>query len=95
MASNLGGWGLLPIMVYTVIQGGSAPKEYLFQASGQYDRVGISLVEVYERISKPVISVCKKVQKGGKMHFIAVKKLRNPSGFVILFITAVKMDTKF
>ena len=53
MASNLGGWGFLPIMVYTVIQGGSAPKGYLFQASGQYDRVGISLVEVYERISKP------------------------------------------
>ena len=64
MASNLGGWGLLPIMVYTVIQRGSAPKGYLFQASGQYDRVGISLVEVYERISKPVISVCKKAQKG-------------------------------
>ena len=64
MASNLGEWGLLPIMVYTVIQGGSAPKGYLFQASGQYDRVGISLVEVYERISKPVISVCKKAQKG-------------------------------
>ena len=64
MASYLGGWGLLPIMVDTVIQKGSAPKGYLFQASGQNDRVGISLVEVYERISKPVISVCKKVQKG-------------------------------
>ena len=35
-----------------------------------YERVGISLVEVYER----VISVGKKrVQKGQQMHFVAVK----------------------
>ena len=37
-----------------------------------YERVGISLVEVYERVG--VISVGKKwVQKGQQMHFVAVK----------------------
>ena len=29
-----------------------------------YERVGISLVEVYERVGKTVISVGKKAQKG-------------------------------
>ena len=37
-----------------------------------YERVGISLVEVYERVG--IISVSKKrVQKGQQMHFVAVK----------------------
>ena len=37
-----------------------------------YERVGISLVEVYERVG--VISVSKKqAQKGQQMHFVAVK----------------------
>ena len=30
----------------------------------EYERVVISLVEVYERVGKSVISVCKKAQKG-------------------------------
>ena len=39
-----------------------------------YERVGISLVEVYERVG--IISVSKKrVQKGQQMHFVAVKTL--------------------
>ena len=39
-----------------------------------YERVGISLVEVYESVGRSVISVGKKrVQKGQQMHFVAVK----------------------
>ena len=37
-------------------------KEY--KVSGRYERVGISIVEVYERVPNSVISVCKKAQKG-------------------------------
>ena len=35
----------------------------LFQALGPYERVGISLIEVYEMVGKCVISVLKKAQK--------------------------------
>ena len=35
--------------------------------------VGISLVEVYERVGKSVISVCKKAHVGWQIHFIALK----------------------
>ena len=51
------------------------PKWVPSQASGQgYEMVGISLVEVYERVGRSVISVSKKrVQKGQQMHFVAVK----------------------
>ena len=47
------------------------------------ERVRISLVEVHERVGKFVITVGKKDQKGYQMHFMAVKKLRKCSGFVI------------
>ena len=53
------GWGTTYNGIYA--GGGSARKGYLFQASGiMYERVGISLVEVYERVRKSVTSVCKK-----------------------------------
>ena len=42
-----------------------------------YKTVGISLVEVYERVGKSVISVCKSGQKGYRMYFMAVKKSKN------------------
>ena len=48
-----------------------------------YKRVRISPVEVYNRVGKSVILVCKKTQKGSWIHFMSVKKLRNHSGFVI------------
>ena len=35
--------------------------------------VGISLVEVYERVGKSVISVCKKAHVGWQIHFMALK----------------------
>ena len=40
-------------------------------------------LQVYERVVKSVISVCKKAQKGSQVHFIAVKKLRQSSFFMI------------
>ena len=47
-------WGLIP----RSIRRGSARNGYLSQASGQgYERVWISLVEVYERVGRSVISV--------------------------------------
>ena len=73
----------------------------LFQALGPYERVGISLIEVYEMVGKSVISVGKKAQKSYQMHFVAVKKSRKLSGFVIYWylkycstFTAVKRDVK-
>ena len=55
---------------------GEAPPErgIFFMASGQYERVGILLVEVYERVAKSVIWVCKRARKGQQMNFIAVKE---------------------
>ena len=35
--------------------------------------VGISQVEVYERVGKSVISVCKKAHIGWQIHFVALK----------------------
>ena len=55
----------------------------LFQALGPYERVGISLIEVYEMVGKCVISVLQKAQKRNQMHFVAVKKSRKHS-FVVL-----------
>ena len=55
----------------------------LFQALGPYERVGISLIEVYEMVGKCVISVLKKAKKRNQMHFVAVKKSRKHS-FVVL-----------
>ena len=56
-----GGGGRLPIMA---IRGGSALKGFLFQASGIYEREGISLVEVHGRVGKSVIWVCEGAQNG-------------------------------
>ena len=44
---------------------------------GGLPRSGISLVEVYERGGKSVISGRKKAQKGQQMHFMAVKSREN------------------
>ena len=61
----------------------------------RYERVGISLVEVCERVGRSVISVGKKrVQKGQQMHFVAVKTFWFCDLFTGIFkdsaITAVK-----
>ena len=40
------------------------PKGVPISSLLEYERVVISLVGVYERVGKSVISVCKKAQKG-------------------------------
>ena len=59
------------------------PERGTFCTLEAYKRIGISLVKVYERVKKSLISVCKKAQKGKQMHFTAVKKSRKRSGFVV------------
>ena len=56
---------------------------YIFQAMKGFERVGISLVEVYERAGRSVISGSKKAQKVSQMYFMALKKSRIHSGFVV------------
>ena len=74
--SRLEDWGVLPIMAYT---GRLRPKGVLFLWLQVYQRVGILLVEVYERVAKSVIWVCKRARKEKQMNFIALKE----SSFVI------------
>ena len=59
--------------------------------------VRLLLVEVYEREGKSVILFCKKAREGEQIHFMAVKKSRKHSGFVIYdsAFTAVEKDEKF
>ena len=69
-------WGLIPRggTPYNGLYGEAPPEMSTFlRLQGQgYERVVISLVEVYERAG--VILVGKKwVQKGQQMHFVAVK----------------------
>ena len=81
------------MMAYTVKLRGD------FSGFWYNERQEISLVEVYERIGKSVISVSKKVQKGQHMHCnsMAVIKSGKGSGFVICSylkdsaLTAIKL----
>ena len=70
--------GGLPIMAYV---GRPHPKRAPFFRLQVYERVGILLVKVYERVRKSAISVCKKGQKGLQMHFMAVKRSEKVLGF--------------
>ena len=42
-----------------------------------YERVGIFLTEVFERVGKSVILVSRKAQNGKQIHFVAKKKSKN------------------
>ena len=46
-----------------------------------YERVGVLLTEVFERVGKILVS--KKAQNGKQIHFMAKKKSRKRPGFVI------------
>ena len=63
-------WGLIPRggTPYNGLYGEAPPEmgTFLRLQVQRYERVGISLVEVCERVGRSVISV-------GKMHFVAVK----------------------
>ena len=56
-----GGGGGTP---YNGLYGEASPERGTFFKSQIYKRVGISLPEVYERVGKSDIWVCKKVRKG-------------------------------
>ena len=79
---------------------GEAPPERgtFFMIQVHESCVGITLVEVHERVEKSVISVFKRAQNGQQMHIMAVKEPRKLSGFVIYSylkesaFTAVKRD---
>ena len=68
-----------------------------------YERVGISVVEVYKRVGKTVTSVCswRPKRTTRTKDLVAVKKSRTFPGFVIYtylidsVFTAVKRDAKF
>ena len=87
-------WGMLPIML--------RPIRGTFQAFGPVrGRVGISLIEIYERVGKSVISACNwKSQKSHRCILSAAKSGENIFGFVIhrFYIdsgfTAVKRDER-
>ena len=49
---------------YNGLYGEALPKRGTFFRLHVYERVGISLVEVYNRVVKSVIPVCKEDQKG-------------------------------
>ena len=92
-------WGMPPIMAFT---GRLRPIGVPLKGFGPVrERMGISLIEIYERVGKSVISVCKKSQKSNRCILSAVKKSRKHFGFVIhnFFIdsgfAAVKRDVKF
>ena len=55
---------------------------YLFRL--QIRKVGISLVEVYERVGKSVIWVVKGLTD--QIHFISVEKVKRTFSFCTLFI---------
>ena len=44
---------------------------------------GFHQLKYMKRVGKSVIFVCKKAERGYKMHFMAVGKSRTRSGFVI------------
>ena len=75
------------------IRGGCPLKGYL--------RVGISLVEVFERVGKSVILVSKKGPKGLPIAFYGCEMSRKRSGFVIYSyikdsaFTELKRDVNF
>ena len=56
--------------------GGGTPKNGLYGEApperGIFLRLGISLIEVYERVGKSVIQVSERAQKGLQMNFMAL-----------------------
>ena len=53
------------------------PKRVSFFRLQVYERVGISLVELYKRVDKSTIWVCTRAHKGLKMNFMALKSREN------------------
>ena len=64
---------------YNGLYGEAPPERGIFFRLQVYKRVGILLVEVYDRVGKSVISVCKK--KAQMMNFMVVKKVEKTLWF--------------
>ena len=75
---------VLPIMAYTGPRRLRSKKGTFFRVQ-VYQTVGISLVEVNERVGKFVILVCRKAQKVQKMHGCK-KKSRKRFGPALMFM---------
>ena len=63
--------------------GEAPPKRGTFSRLHVYKRVEMSIAEIYERVGRSVISICKKTQKGQQMNLTAVKESRKRYGLVI------------
>ena len=63
-------------------KGGGTPYNGLC-GEAQPKRGTFFRLQVHERVGKSAISVFKKAQKGLQMHFMAVKRSRKSSGFLI------------
>ena len=68
---------------YNGLYGEASFERGIFFRLQIYEKVGILLFEVYERIVKSVISVYKKAQKSKQIHFMVVKQWRKRSGVMI------------
>ena len=64
-----GGGGGTP---YDGLYGEAPPERGIFFRPQVYERVGISLVEVYKRVGKSVTWICEGAQKGWRMNFMAL-----------------------
>ena len=93
-------WG--KVTPYNGLYGEAPPERVTFFSLQVYEMLAISLAEVYECVGEICHFVGKKAQKGQQVHFMAVKKLRKRSGFVIYSwyvkdnaFTVVERDAKF
>ena len=57
---------------YNGLYGEAPPERGICFRLQENERVGTSLVEVYKRVRKSVIWVCKRAQKGYHMNFMAL-----------------------
>ena len=63
--------------------GGASPGKDTFFRTRVHKRVGISIVEVYERIGKSVVLVC---NNGHQMHFLSAKQFEKTFCFCELLM---------
>ena len=71
------------IIDYTPKRGGGGTPYNGLCGEARPKRGTFFRLQVHERVGKSAISVCKKAQKGLQMHFMAVKRSRKSSGFLI------------
>ena len=83
---------------YHGLYGEASPGKDTFFRTRVHKRVGISIVEVYERVGKSVVLVC---NNGYQMHFCQQNSSKKRSAFVSYSyfknraVTLVKRDVKF